>query len=491
MCAATWIEGGPVFQRGPGTFPVPQRLHDANRKQALRRLREVASTNEGLVLLKGGKGDLVRHSTDHEELFRQESFFHYLFGVEESDCLGTIDVSSGKAALFVPKLPESHAVWMGDIPDLETFRSKYGVDDVHYIDDLEAEVARQNPPRIFLLEGANTDSGLPITAPKDEACLKSFPIESASLHRALVESRALKTDPEIEVMRYVSRVSSEAHVKVLKECKVGMMEYQLESVFLHHCYYSGGCRFSSYTSIVGSGPHGAFLHYGHSGAPNAGVIGDSQLVLCDMGAEYHGYAADITCTFPSGGKFTDVQAAVYNAVLSSHVAVMAAMKPGVSWLAMHELAERHILTGLKDADFLKGSVDDMMRDNLGATFMPHGLGHLIGIDTHDVGGYGYGFPERPARSGADRLRTARLLEERMMITLEPGCYFNRYLLLKAFEDPKLSQYTNEAKLRAHMDLGGVRIEDNILITTDGCESFTSVPRTVEEVEKVMAGGSWP
>ena len=115
---------------------------------------------------------------------------------------------------------------------------------------------------------------------------------------------------------------------------------KLESIFLHNCYSKGGCRFSPYTCIVGAGEHGAFLHYGHSGAPNAGQIPESALVLCDMGGEYHGYAADITCTFPSNGKFTETQAAVYNSVLAAHTRVIEEMKPGVSWADMHALAEK-------------------------------------------------------------------------------------------------------------------------------------------------------
>ena len=125
---------------------------------------------------------------------------------------------------------------------------------------------------------------------------------------------------------------------------------------------------------MGAGEHGAILHYGHSGAPNAGEIPENALVLCDMGAEYHGYAADITCTFPSSGKFTAEQATVYNSVLAAHTQVIEQMKPGVSWPDMHTLAEKVILQGLTEGGFLKGSVDDMMASNLGSVFMPHGLG---------------------------------------------------------------------------------------------------------------------
>mmetsp|Transcript_15472 Transcript_15472/g.39418 ORF Transcript_15472/g.39418 Transcript_15472/m.39418 type:complete len:490 (+) Transcript_15472:22-1491(+) len=477
-----------LFWRGEGTFKVPAALHRANRAQALRRLRELCGAGDGIVFVRGGR-DRGRHSTDHEHLFRQESFFHYLFGVEESECFGVVDVATGKATLFVPKLPEEHAVWLGNIPTLEVFKDKYGVDEVCFEDAMEAEIQRMKPARVHVLSGRNTDSNLEIVPPQLPGAAE-LAAETAFLHRALCESRSIKTELEVEAMRYVSRVSSDAHVAAMRMCKPGAMEYQLESTFLHHAYFHGGCRFSSYTSIVGSGEHGAFLHYGHSGAPNAGQIKEGDLVLCDMGAEYHGYAADITCTYPASGRFTPDQAAVYNAVLDAHQSVLSTLKPGVSWPEMHALAEKKILTGLLAAGFLQGDVQEMLADNLGATFMPHGMGHLLGIDTHDVGGYGEGFPERPSRAGANRLRTARVMEENMMVTVEPGCYFSAYLLDKAFDDPALSKYLNKDKISANLKMGGVRLEDNVLITKDGCESFTKVPRTVNEIEAVMAGAEW-
>ena len=172
--------------------------------------------------------------------------------------------------------------------------------------------------------------------------------------------------------------------------------------------------------------------------------------------------------------------------MDAHTKVIASMKPGVSWLDMHTLAERTILSGLAAGGFLAGDLDEMMAANLGSVFMPHGLGHLIGIDTHDVGGYGPRFPPRPDRAGANRLRTARMLEQDMVITVEPGCYFNRYLLTRAFGDASHSKFLVREKLEANLNLGGVRIEDNVLITADGSESFTSVPRTVKEIEALMA-----
>lgn len=368
---------------------------------------------------------------------------------------------------------------------------------MRFVSDLEASLAAAE--RLFLLQGENSDSG-ESTAPADlEAAgagrlAQKLDVDTEHLHPVLSECRVFKAPEEVELLKYVSRISSQAHVAVMRACRPGVMEYQLESTFLHHCYFHGGCRQPSYTSICATGKNSAVLHYGHAGAPNDAEIRDGDMVLCDMGGEYHGYAADITCSFPANGKFTPTQAAIYNGVLDAHQSVIKAMRPGVAWPEMHRLAETKILSALVGAGFLRGDVGEMMAAQLGGVFMPHGLGHLLGIDTHDVGGYRKGdpaVPPRPEGPGISKLRTARIMAPGMMMTVEPGCYFCEYLLRKAFDDPALAGFLVRDKLEAHLQFGGVRIEDNVLITAHGAESFTDVPRTVEEVEEVMAGGAWP
>ena len=234
---------GALYWRGNATHRVPQQLHRSNRELAMRKVAQISGTNAGLVLVQSGH-DEVRHNTDHEHLFRQESFFHYLFGVEEPDCCGVIDVSTGKATLFVPKLPEEHAVWLGTIPTLDVFKSKYGVDDVLYSDSesIVKEIKRLEPECIHLLSGENTDSGLRMSPPSLQGlglqALEDFKIETETLYQALCESRCKKNPEEVELMRYVSKISSRAHVEVMRACKPGMMEYQLEIgiiLFLEFC----------------------------------------------------------------------------------------------------------------------------------------------------------------------------------------------------------------------------------------------------------------
>lgn len=183
---AATFDGKNLYYRGPGTFAVAQRLHQANREKAMRHVKQKLvdgekSSQQDLeyCLLQGGK-DTCRHNTDHEDLFRQESFFHYLFGVEEPDCSGLIEVETCRTTLFVPRLPQEFAVWLGTIPSLETFKQKYGVDEVMYSDDLAAELGRLKPQRVHLLEGTNTDSGLTMKA---DTTVSQVPNQAPTLPR--------------------------------------------------------------------------------------------------------------------------------------------------------------------------------------------------------------------------------------------------------------------------------------------------------------------
>lgn len=287
----------------------------------------------------------------------------------------------------------------------------------------------------------------------------------------------IKSPGEIEVLRYVAKVSSDAHKKVMKMVRPGVTEYQAESEFLHHSYSVGGCRHASYTCICGSGINSSVLHYGHASAPNSRQIVEGDMCLFDMGANYAGYAADITCSFPANGKFTAKQKLIYNAVLAGRDAVLDAAKDGVCWVEMHKLANKVMLTHLKEGGILKGDVDQMIAKGLNGIFQPHGLGHFLGLDVHDVGAYIEGHPKKPVQEGLNRLRFARILKAGMYVTVEPGCYFIDILMDKALADPELSQFLNVPVYETFRNFGGVRIEDDVFITQNGCENFAIVPRT--------------
>eukprot|EP01087_Luapelamoeba_hula_P004108 TRINITY_DN14067_c0_g1_i1.p1 TRINITY_DN14067_c0_g1~~TRINITY_DN14067_c0_g1_i1.p1 ORF type:complete len:494 (+),score=81.22 TRINITY_DN14067_c0_g1_i1:60-1541(+) len=476
------------YSMGLSTLRVPMAMFKQNREKLVAELAKDGGVAPNSVVILRGAKQQTRFDTDHEPLMRQESNFHYLFGVTESGFYGVIDANTGKTTLFVPKLPESYAVWMGRIEPPSFYKDKYGVDEVHYVDDLSDQLTANKTSVIYLLKGKNSDSGNDAKPAKFTGS-DAFTVDLDRLHPAIVRSRVFKTPSEIEVLRYAAKVSSEAHIKVMQTVRPGMMEYQLESTFLHHAYHSGGCRLAGYTCICGSGNNSSTLHYGHAGAPNTRKIQNNDMLLLDMGAEYYCYGADITCSYPANGTFSASQRAIYETVLNAQTAVLNAIKPGVQWVDMHMLAYRVICENLKAAGILKGDVDEMLANHIPALFMPHGLGHLLGIDTHDVGGY----PDPSVRStapGVRSLRMGRVLEAGMYLTVEPGVYFIDHLLDSALRDTQQAAFIVAEKLAEFRGFGGVRLEDDVLVTATGHENFTLCPRTVQEVEDCMAGRSW-
>uniref|UniRef100_A0A8C2WA96 Xaa-Pro dipeptidase n=1 Tax=Cyclopterus lumpus TaxID=8103 RepID=A0A8C2WA96_CYCLU len=486
-----------VHWLGNETLRVSAALFAENRRRLCSGLKDKDGVvPQSVVLLQGGE-QKQRFCTDTDLLFRQESFFHWAFGVTEPDCYGAIDVDSGKSVLFVPKLPESYATWMGEIFPKEHFKEKYAVDEVQYTCDIADVLSNLRPAALLTLRGQNTDSGSICREASFEG-ISGFKVNNTLLHPVIVECRLVKTDMELEVLRYTNRISSEAHKMIMKNVKPGQKEYEMESLFQHYCYTKGGMRNHSFSFVVVKlltgadimGNNSSILHYGHAGAPNEKTITDGDMCLFDMGGEYYCYSSDITCSFPANGKFTPDQRAIYEAVLKSSRTVMAAIKPGVKWSDMHRMADRIHLEELVAIGILNGSVEDMVKVHLGSVFMPHGLGHLLGIDVHDVGGYPEGV-ERIDEPGLRSLRMGRLVQERMVLTVEPGIYFINHLLDQAQANSAQSCFLNNQVLARFRGFGGVRIEDDIAVTADGIELLTCVPRTVEEIEAFMANSAKP
>ncbi|XGW19455.1 hypothetical protein V3C99_003365 [Haemonchus contortus] len=475
------------FSCGDNTFKVSAKLFAENRTRLITALKNVAPGSA--VLLRGGS-DMNRYNTDETGVpFRQESYFFWAFGVHESDFYGAIDVDTGKSCLFPPILDPSYAIWDGKINDESFFKSKYEVDEVHFRtkNTISDYFKRLNIKKVLLLRAENSDSGN-ILEPPSFPGKELFDVDTNKLYPVMAELRVLKTDRELEVMRYASKIASEAHRATMKAVRANLYEYQMESVFRHTSYYHGGCRHLAYTCVAATGCNSSILHYGHANAPNDKLIKDGDMCLFDMGPEYNCYASDVTTSFPANGKFSEKQKIVYNAVLEANRAVFKAAKPGVRWTDMHLLSEKVILTHLQKAGLLTGDVDEMVNARLGAVFMPHGLGHLIGLDVHDCGGYlGDALP-RSQLPGLKSLRTTRTLKERMVITIEPGCYFIDTLLDAAFQDPKLAKYMVKREIDKYSGQGGVRIEDDVVIWEKGNENMSDVPRTVEEIEHFMASG---
>ena len=464
-------------------------LHSEVRANVLSASRSAfPSTSGAAILLMGGRSaDFELYDSDSDKCeFRQEMFFRYVFGLNEPDCFGAIDLERGESLLFVPEVSDDSQRWNGERRPLSFYSERYAVQSTHLTTELHSTLQARGLHTLYVLHGVNLDSDLETKTTAEFPELRKYTVNATHLHPLLSELRVFKTLREQQVMRLGNAISSQAHVYVMRHIKAGMTEVHLEGLFKAYCYYFGGARHMAYTCICGSGANGSILHYGHAGRPNDRVLRDGDAVVLDMGGEYIGYTTDITRSYPVNGKFTADQAAIHTAVYEAQTAVLRAMKPGVSWPDMHRLAERVIVTHLLRIGILHGgSVDDCMAAHLGAVFMPHGLGHLLGMNVHDVGGYHPG-SSRSKEPGLCWLRCGRKLEAGMVVTVEPGVYFNEPTLQAALQDSGRSRYINAEVLARFRGTGGCRLEDDVLVTKDGAENLTVIPATVEEIEEVMA-----
>ena len=424
----------------------------------------------GLVYVQGANV-LHRYATDYEYPFRQESNFLYLTGVNEPECELLLDLKKEEYHLFVPKRDANYAVWHGYVKSIESYKEQYKPDHIHYANELLDVIRNLNPETIYCLNDEQAEFL--------EDLDRDLKVETETLVDAITYCRLMKTDWELDQLRHACKINNEAHISLMKAMKAGMFEYEAKAIF-DAVQMKHGLLQDAYNGIFAAGKNGAILHYVQSESQ----VKDGELFLTDAGFEFNGYASDYTRTYPANGKFTSVQAGVYEAVVNALDTCIADTKPGVEMENLHLNAARIMMQGLKDMDLVKGDLDEIMDKNIFALFFPHGLGHFLGLDTHDVGGYPKGV-ERIDRPGIQYLRARRDLQPGMVITIEPGLYFIPALLLPAFEDAEKAPFLNKSKLEGMLDFGGIRVEDNIAITEDGYENFTDVPKSVADIEKAM------
>lgn len=397
-------------------------------------------------------------------------------------CNLVVNVDAEEIILFVPRVDPLYEIWM-TVLSAEQFSAKYELK-TQFNDELEAFIKDFNPSTVYLNAGVNSDSQLSPALP-DEKYYKGFNANREDLNLILSEARVFKSEAEIDILRWATIAACNSHIEVLQRTEPGMLEYHVENIFVHH----GRMRYLShrvgpYSSICGCGPGAATLHY----PDNDKLLKDGLFMLTDQGHRLHGYCSDITVSWPVNGKFTKKQADIYNIVLKANRDVMAAVKPGVNWLDMHKLAERTTIQGLLDLGIVKGDLEKLLDSRLGFIFQPHGLGHFYGLETHDVGGYLKGTPERSSQLGLKNLRTARTLEAGMCVTIEPGLYFRNSLLHDANDLGIDLSCLNLDLIKEYMkEIEGTRIEDCCVVTANGVENLSAMlPRTVEEIEACMA-----
>lgn len=427
--------------------------------------------HQNAVIYISGAEIMYRFETDYEFPFRQESNFLYLTGINEPDYQLILDLNKNEYHLFAPKRSKQFAVWHGRIKDEDEIRELYSPDHLHSENDVLKVLHDINPGVIYCLDEEQAEFL--------EDLDRDFKSDTEALSDAITFCRCIKTEWELNQLREASRINNIAHREVMSAIRPGMFEYELKAVFDYHQIRHGLMQ-EAYTGIHASGPNSAILHY----VENNRQARDGELYLIDAGYELNGYASDFTRTYPVNGKFTEDQAAIYKIVLNAQKNVIEETKPGIRMEDLHMAAAKIITGGLKELGILEGTVDDLMENNIFALFFPHGLGHFLGLDTHDVGGYPKGV-DRIDRPGIKYLRVRRELLPGMVITIEPGLYFIPALLKPALEDETKKKFLNRDKLESFLDFGGIRIEDNLIVTDDGYENMTDVPKEIIEIERTI------
>lgn len=474
-----------LLSRKPVAVEVDNSFYADNRARLLKRFRETVPemVKQGVIVV-GSKSTQHLHDTDVKVRVQQAFNFTYLFGSDESDIIGVINIEDGRTAIFYPDTRDTY----DEIHKPEGYYAELFDADIDSTLENFADVLTKkfNAKTIFFSYGIDSDSGLPSIIP-EVPDIEKFEVDKLTLYPIICESRVRKSDKELDLLRFAARVSSEGHIAVMQNAKPGVMEYQVEAVFRLQCHILAGTKDLSYEGICAGGRAPSTLHY----IDNNKLVKDGDLMLVDMGCTINGYVSDITTGFPVNGKFTKHQKEIYDAVLDANNTVKATMKPGVNWEDMHLLAEQVILKHLTKLGLVKEAPwEELHEHRIGAIFMPHGLGHFIGVSVHDVGGYLPNFPPRIQKAGLKSLRFRRKLEKGMALTTEPGIYFIDYALEQAYNNPDQAKYLNKEKIDEYYHVGGVRIEDDVCITEDGIENFTVVPRTTEEIEKCMSGLDW-
>ncbi|MEX0680539.1 MAG: aminopeptidase P family protein [Balneolales bacterium] len=439
-------------------------MFDEHRSRLLTLFEEEKNS---VIYLKGGAVQ-YRYNTDFEYPFRQESHFLYLTGVNEPDMAAIFHCGSGEYCLVVPRRDTQFAIWMGYIRSLDDYSNTYKPDQVIYSDDVSSWLSKAAPKTVHCLPGA-----------EDDVKQLGFTPETGYLQDALAYCRVIKSKDEINCMKKAAEVANGAHLELMQSVRPGIHEYEMKAIFDYHTTRCGLIH-APYSGIFASGRGSAILHY----TENSKMLHDGELILVDAGAEYKGYAADVTRTYPVGGTFSPLQSDLYDIVLEAQSTALNMIRPGNKMEDLHLAAARIIITGLRDCRLIHGDIEDMMEENIFALFFPHGLGHFLGLDTHDVGGYPKG-TAKIDRPGLRFLRARRTFESGMVLTIEPGLYFIPALLEPAFQEKKSALFLNAGRLQPLYDFGGIRIEDNVIVRKDGMENLTTIPKSRRELQDII------
>ncbi len=441
----------------------------------------------GVVLMLGN--DLApMNYADNPYRFRQDSSFLYYFGLDEPGLAAVQDLDSGEEIVFAQEPTVTDIVWTGSQPSLDDECVHVGVSKHLPPDRLAGylQQARKAGRPIHFLPQYRHANRLRLERLLGVPALETGSHVSRPLLEAVVDQRLRKTEDELAEIEIALDVSYDMHTMAMQMIRPGMLEREVAGAVEGVVLSRGGT--TSFPIIFSV--HGEVLH-NHS---YDNEMHDGQLVVHDSGATSPlGYASDITRTMPVSGVFDSRQADVYRLVLDAQLAGIAAMRPGIPFRDVHLIACRVIAAGLRGLGILKGDVDEAVAAGAHAICMPHGLGHMMGLDVHDMEGLdedlvGYGREfKRSEQFGLAYLRVARTLEPGFVLTVEPGVYFIPQLLELWRSERRHADFLDYERLESFLGFGGVRIEDNVAVTADGHRVLgRAIPKTIEDVEAEMA-----
>lgn len=454
----------------------------ANRRARLHQIMK-----GGIVLLPGN-GESAMNYPANTYHYRQDSNFSYFFGLCQPGLVGVIDLDNQKDIIFGDDVDMDDIIWMGPQPTMKDRASLAGVTNVMPVSALfefiqqalkEGRTIHYTPPyrgetTIWLMKMLGITSDF----------VKNY--ASATLIKAIVQLREIKEEVEIKAIEEMVDVAYEMHTTAMKMAKPGIIEQEIfgtiEGIALAK---ANGTSFPIILSINGQTLHN---HY------HGNVLKEGRMMVIDCGAESHiNYCSDITRTVPVGGKFNERQKSIYNIVLKANEDAIKATKPGVLNRDIHLLAAKTIVEGLKEIGLMKGDTDAAVAAGAHALFFPHGLGHMMGLDVHDMENLGENYVgydqeiSRASQFGLAFLRLGKRLKPGFVLTIEPGIYFIPALIDQWKAEGKCSEFINYDKVETYKDFGGIRIEDDVLVTETGYRVLGKpIPKTVEEIEAMMA-----
>ncbi|NND85173.1 MAG: M24 family metallopeptidase [Acidimicrobiia bacterium] len=446
---------------------------------------EFRTRREALCEAMGGEGTVLLLGHEHAGTsypgnpypFRQESSFRYLFGLDEPDAAGIIDCATGTATLYGHEPDLDSVIWDGDLPPLAARVAPYGTMEVAPNHRLDADVAS--------LGGVHT---VPATRGRMHLRLGALGIEhpSRALIEAIVRLRERKSPAELaEITDAVNRASVLHHI-AFAEVAPGRLESDVVQAMGAAAASRGWA--TSYSPVFSV--RGEVLHNPH----HHNELRPGDLIVHDGGVSSEGgYASDITRTIPVSGTFTAEQRVLYEIVLAAHDAVIDSVRPGVPYREMHDLAGRAITEGLTEHGWMRGDIDESVAAGAFAAFLPHGVGHMLGLDVHDMEGIGedhVGYDadhRRSERFGIANLRLGKPVEEGFVMTVEPGIYRIPPLLERLRSDQRIGPYLDVDRALASTAIGGIRIEDVITVGPDGGSVLGDpIPSAADEVEALVA-----